>query len=320
MFIKTTKDMKIATDSPKKRIRRPSFFAFFKAQIEQLAANNRMGTARNYRRTLASFTDFREGKDLPLKRFNEDIVTKYEAYLVQRGMQRNSSSFYLRILRAVFNRAASLKLVVQTCPFSNVYTGVDRTRKRAMDEQAIQRLQQLDLSASPALALTRDLFIFSFCTRGMAFVDIAFLKKTEVHDGVISYVRRKTGQRITVKIEPCIARIIRSYIRKKPTSPYLFPVLTNESPRDAFKQYQTAIGYHNRKLKRLGGLIGEKRPLTSYVARHTWATTAQQHSIPLAVICAAMGHTSERTTRIYLDGIEDSIIDRANKKILKGLF
>ena len=122
---------------------------------------------------------------------------------------RNTVSFYMRILRAVYNRAVRQRLTEQSFPFSGVYTGIDHTRKRAVEERLIGRLRNLDLSGSDALALARDLFIFSYCTRGMSFVDMAFLRKHDLSGGEINYVRRKTGQLMTVHLETCMREIVR---------------------------------------------------------------------------------------------------------------
>ncbi len=200
--------------------------------------------------------------------------------------------------------------------FRGVYKGIDRTRKRAADEDLVVRLLSLDLSSSAALALARDLFVFSYCTRGMAFVDVAFLRKDDVRDGVISYVRRKTGQRLTVGLEPCIELIMKRYDVETADSPYVFPIITSENPEVAYTQYQIALNYHNRKLKRIASLLGEPLRLSTYTARHTWATAARNHQVPLSVISAGMGHTSEKTTQIYLADLDTSVIDQANRGIL----
>ena len=217
------------------------------------------------------------------------------------------------MLRAVYNKAVRQHLTEQTAPFQNVYTGIGRTRKRAVDEQVVMRLQQLDLSGSPSLALARDLFVFSYCTRGMAFIDIAFLRKADIEGGFISYCRHKTGQRLTIRIEPCIRKIVERY---RTATTYVFPIITSSDPETAFRQYHTAIGYHNRKLKRLAELVGIEIPLSSYTSRHTWATTARNYNIPLSVISAGMGHASEKTTQIYLASLENAVIDDANQCIL----
>ena len=208
-----------------------SVLAFLRGQIARLTSKEgRLGTARNYTRTLNSFSAFLGGTDLPFAAFTEPLVEEYNAYLVRRGVVRNTVSFYMRILRAVYNRAVRQRLTEQSFPFSGVYTGIDHTRKRAVEERLIGRLRNLDLSGSDALALARDLFIFSYCTRGMSFVDMAFLRKRDLSGGEINYVRRKTGQLMTVHLETCMREIVRRYEWRTRNTPYVFPLLTAEGP------------------------------------------------------------------------------------------
>lgn len=287
--------------------------------VDEFKNDGRWGNTRNLQRALNSFSGFLEGRDVPLKEVDEKLVMEYEQWLRARKVSKNSSSFYMRTLRSAYNKVMSRNQMEQIFPFRNVYTGVERTRKRAVHEDIMVHLQKLDLAHSAPLAFSRDLFIFSYCTRGMAFVDIAYLKKEDVSGGMLSYIRHKTGQRLTVRIEPCIEEIIKRYESSVRNTPYLFPIITSENPEEAFRQYQTALGYHNRKLKKLGKLTGENLHLSSYTARHSWATVTRKHNIPLSVISAGMGHTSEKTTLIYLDSIENSLIDKANEKILEAL-
>ena len=289
------------------------------ALVDELKNDGRWGNARNLQRASNSFSDFLGGLDIPLKQIDERLVMEYEQWLRTRKVSKNSSSFYMRTLRSAYNKVISRNQMEQTFPFRNVYTGVERTRKRAVPEDIMVRLQKLDLTHSAPLAFSRDMFIFSYCTRGMAFVDIAYLKKEDVSGGILSYVRHKTGQRLTVRIEPLIEEIIKRYEPSVRNSPYLFPIITSNDPEETFRQYQTALGYHNRKLKKLGKLTGENLHLSSYTARHSWATVARKHNVPLSVISAGMGHTSEKTTLIYLDSVENSLIDKANEGILEAL-
>ena len=148
---------------------------------------------------------------------------EYEQWLRIRKVSKNSSSFYMRTLRSAYNKVISRNQMEQTFPFRNVYTGVERTRKRAVPEDIMVRLQKLDLTHSAPLAFSRDMFIFSYCTRGMAFVDIAYLKKEDVSGGILSYVRHKTGQRLTVRIEPVSYTHLDVYKRQgaSPLSPLI---------------------------------------------------------------------------------------------------
>lgn len=293
--------------------------SFIRAQIGQLTIEKRFGTARNYQRTLNSFSAFLGGVDIPFSAFTESLVEDYNACLRRRGVVRNTVSFYMRILRSIYNKAVKQHLAEQAFPFSNVYTGIDRTCKRAVGEQVICRLNRLDLRGSAALSFARDLFIFSYGTRGMAFVDLAYLRKTNVCDGVLRYARHKTGQQLSVRLEPCIKEIAARYAERSRDLPYLFPILTTEDPVRAYAQYQVALNYYNRLLKKLSKLLGLEQGLSSYTSRHSWATAARNHNVPLTVISAGMGHTSERTTQIYLMMLEDSVIDRANHGIIASL-
>lgn len=285
-----------------------------------LEADGKLGTARNYRRTLNSFSGFLDGRDIPFSLFDDRLVGRYDDWLRRRKVVRNTVSFYMRVLRAVFNKAVKEDIVWPAQPFRHVYTGVDRTCKRAVGEEVVVRLQRLDLACSPSLALARDIFIFSYCSRGMAFVDIAFLRKQDIVGDTIFYVRRKTGQRLVVRIEPCAGKLIKRYSESTRASGYVFPLLRAEEPVRAFAQYRTALNYYNRRLKRLSELLGLETPLSSYTSRHTWATTARNHNIPLSIISAGMGHASEKTTQIYLASLENSVIDQANRSIIASLY
>ena len=294
-----------------------SVLDFMKNQIRLMRNANRLGTALNYEKTMKNFAEFLGGVNLPFSAMTEQLIADYNAFLVQRGMVRNSISFYMRIMRAVYNKAVRHKFVEQSHPFTEVYTGIDRTRKRAVSESVISQLYKLKLTEDTPLALARDIFIFSYCTRGMAFVDIAYLKKENIQNGVICYARRKTGQLLSVRIEPSIQRIIDRY--SSALSPYVFPILTSTDTKEAYEEYQVAINNHNRQLRRLSKMLPAGCKLTSYTSRHSWATAARNHNVPISVISAGMGHTSEQTTQIYLTMLENSVIDDANKGLIMSL-
>lgn len=276
----------------------------------------KFSTARNYMKACNSFSKFvAEHPSPPWP--DEMTILKYNAWLQQRGIVRNTVSFYMRILRSAYNKAAEEGLVFHKKLFSKVYTGIDKTSKRAIDECLIARILSLDLKNDHVMELTRDMFIFSYCSRGMAFVDMVLLKKINIRESHIVYSRRKTGQRIYVKIEKYIRVIIDKYIRDD--SEYIFPVLCEAAPEVIFRQYQTALGYYNRNLKRLGNIAGIDVRLSSYMARHSWASNARKHNIPINIISAGMGHDSEKTTRIYLSAIDSKAVDAANSKLLESL-
>ena len=158
---------------------------------EMKIKSGRLGTARSYLRTMKSLSCYLGGKDIPLDEVDDKLMTSYELWLRQRQVTRNSSSFYMRVLRSIYNKGIDEGYTSQTFPFRNVYTGVDRTDKRAVGEDVLIRLRHLDLTKSPHLALSRDIFMFSYAMRGMAFVDIAFLRKSDVHGNEIVYFGRR---------------------------------------------------------------------------------------------------------------------------------
>lgn len=255
-------------------------------QIGLLIKNGCLGTARNYLCARNSFASFLHNRDIAIHLMTEDFILEYDSWLKKRGITRNSLSFYMRILRSVYNKAATEMFFDPQNIFKKVYTGIDRTRKRAVNENIIVRLNNLNLSEHKTLDYARDIFIFSFYTRGMAFVDVAYLKKSNIRNGFIQYIRRKTGQIINIRIESCMKKIIDHY---KTSSEYIFPIITSSDENIAYRQYQNSLSYYNKQLKKISDLLGLSSPLTSYTARHTWATAARNKNIPLSVISAGHG-------------------------------
>ena len=198
-------------------------------------------TSETYTSTLNSFMRFMEGRDIPPCDMDSDLMIAYEAWLKSGGVSMNTISFYMRNLRAVYNRAVEKELVIQRFPFRHVYTGVERTTKRAVPLRAIKQLMTLDLSLHPAKRFARDMLLLSFYTRGMSMIDMVFLKKKDLNNGILSYRRKKTGQQLFVKWEPCMQEIVDRY--NIPGSPYLLPIIARPG-MDERKQYINASRGH----------------------------------------------------------------------------
>lgn len=296
-----------------------SVLSYGQRLISRLTEKGKLGTARNLRSTLTSFTEFLHGRDIAFSLLDEVVIGEYADWLAKRGITSNSSSFYMRNLRSVYNRAVREEGIKQTFPFRYVYTGIDKTAKRSVDEKVIIRLKGLELNDISGLGFARDLFLFSYCTRGMSFVDMAYLRHKDIRNGYICYKRKKTGRPLSIRIEQIVQEIINRYQKRTTGSCYLFPILHTEDDEQSYKQYQTGLRYYNKQLKKLASLLGENIVLTSYTSRHTWASTARKHNIPVAVISDGMGHTSEKTTLIYLSSIDTSVIDRANAELVSLL-
>lgn len=294
---------------------RRSFGLFMKEQIGRLESMKRMRTSETYTAAYRSFMRFMDNKDVAIDEFDEKLMGEYENFLKMTGAGLNTVSFYMRIMRAVYNRAVDEGIIDQRYPFKKVYTGIARTVKRALRFDDIRRIKNVDLSNEPNLAFARDMFMFSFYTRGMSFVDMSFLSKSNLSGGVLSYCRRKTGQRLDIKWEKCMQEIVERY---DACGPYILPIVSPDKgdERLQYRQCQCRI---NAYLKRLGRMMGFLHPLTMYVARHSWASVAKSRNVPLSIISEGMGHDSDATTRIYLASIEASRIDEANSSILNAL-
>lgn len=293
-----------------------SFLLFTRNLIVQLKQIGKVRTAETYTCALNSFIRFQGETDLFWEAVDSNLMMEYEVYLKAEGGCPNTSSYYMRSLRAIYNRAVEKELTIQRYPFKHVYTGIDKTVKRAVPVKVIRQIRNLNLELSPMLDYARDIFMFSFYTRGMSFVDMAYLKKKDLHNGILSYRRQKTNQQLFIKWEKPMQEIIDKY--DTTGTPYLLPIIKDVG-KDERRQYKNASHLVNCKLKKIGMQLGLTIPLTTYVARHGWASIAKSKNIPISTISEAMGHDSENTTRIYLASLNTSVIDKANSLIIKSI-
>ena len=293
-----------------------SLFNFMESIIIKLKQNGKVRTSETYTSALNSFKKFRKDEDIMLDCLNSEVMEAYEAWHQSRGVAPNTISFYTRILRAVYNRAVEEDIVENKNPFRHVYTGVDKTIKRALPLPVIKKIKALDLSLTPALDYARDMFMMSFMLRGMSFIDMAFLRKTDLQNGYITYRRRKTGQKLVIEWTNEMQLILDKYPEN--ASDYLLPVIRNPGTNERCTYHN--MGYNiNHNLKAVAKVVGVTIPLTLYVARHSWASIAKSKGIPLSVISEGMGHDNEATTQIYLASLDTSAVDKANSLILKSI-
>lgn len=290
-----------------------SLFPFMEKVIDRLSRLNQLGTADNYRAALRRFRRFRNGSDLSFDNVDTTLMEDYQACLKADGLSRNSISFHMRVMRAVYNRAVRQGLTADRHPFLTVFTGMEKTRKRAITVNDIQRIRNLDLSSDRNLEFARDMFLFLFFCRGMSFVDAAFLKRTDIKDGVLVYNRHKTGRQLHVKVIRQIQNLLDRYL--PPDSQYIFPIITNPGKNER-RQYETTLRRVNNALKTIGEKAGLSAKLTTYVSRHSWATIAKTKNVPINIISDALGHESAATTQIYLASIDASVIDLANELVV----
>ena len=293
-----------------------TLFNYMQAAITRLWKQGQYRTSETYTAALNSFREFRNGVDLYFDDMDSNMLLEYEYHLKAKALSPNTISFYMKRLRAVYNNAVEDGYVENKNPFKKVFTSSEKTVKRAIPLKFVRKLKDLDLSYSPSKSFARDMFLFSFYTRGMAFVDMAYLQKKNLKDSVLTYRRKKTGQLLSIRWEDCMESIVNQY--SSLSSPFLLSII-KEPAGNTRKQYHNALTLINHNLKAIGKELGLTLPLTMYVARHSWASIARDEGIPISVISEGMGHDSESTTQIYLASLETHVIDKANKKILKLL-
>lgn len=296
-----------------------SFFSLMDYRIKQLEDNKQERTQSNYRSTQRMFKEFRKDKDLHPSDFTPLVAEEFEAYLKKKGNSPNTISFYMRILQAIYNYAFKKRWLKENVyPFRGVFTGQEKTVKRAIDIETVKKLAELDLHQTPNLELAQDLFMFSLYTRGMTFIDMAHLKKGNLRGNVLVYHRHKTKQRIEVELPECALSLLGKYAAATQGSDYLLPILYSSEEMHGVK-YSTALKKYNFSLRKISDIMGLKIPLTSYVSRHTWATLAKKCGVKLHIISEAMGHHSEETTRIYLDELDKNVLNEAGKIVVNEL-
>lgn len=293
-----------------------TLFVFTEKIIATLRIKGKHSTADNYRATLNSLKNYRADQDVMLDTIDREFVEGYESWLKAKGLCLNTISFYMRIFRAIYRRVVDADIITERNPFRHVYTGICKTVKRALPLKVIRKIKTMDLTFDPQLDHARRMFLMSFYLRGMSFIDMAYLKKSNLQNGFITYNRRKTGQLLTVAWTKEMQAILDCY----PTTAgeYMFPIIPYYSINHR-ASYKSACFRINRNLKKIGQMIGSSTPLTMYAARHSWASLAKSHGVPIGVISEAMGHDNESTTRIYLASLETSVVDKANERIISLL-
>lgn len=282
--------------------------------IDDMKKIGKKAVVKRFGTTVNSIVRYTDGNDVAWNDLTSTFMLGFEEFLMRRGLCRNTTSFYMRNLRSIVNRAIEQDIEVPRNPFKHVYMGVDKTVKRAVNIDIIRKIRDIDLTGRPALDFARKVFIFSFYTRGMSFVDIAFLKKSNLHNSVITYSRRKTHQQLMVRIEPETRKLIDSF--EKNETDYLLPIITEEGG-DEEHQYENAYHRINRNLQSIGKMLGLEKKLTMYVARHAWASIAHSNNVAISTISKAMGHDSEKTTIIYLQSLDTTSVDDANSDIIR---
>ena len=292
-----------------------TWFGFVRDMAAKKEKTGRQGTAKTYRDALNSFIRFRQGEDMAPDALDKETIAQYEAWLRSCGLKRNSSSCYLRSLRTLYRKAVEMGLTTDKGIFRHVFTGFAKTAKRAIPLESVRNIRLLRLPSHSPLAFARDMFILSIYLQGMAFIDLAYLRKSDIRNGVLQYNRKKTRQSLSIGWEPSMQAIVEEYAHLTVGSPYLLPIITRTDGTER-RQYEKAEHNINRNLKKIGRMAGLCIPLTPYGARHTWASTMRDMGYDLSIVSTGLGHENLKTTQIYLSSIDTMAVTKANKKMI----
>lgn len=286
---------------------------FMERHIAKKESQGKIGTARAFRSTMRSLKKYIGNRVIAFTDVDSHFVKGYEEFLYDRHVKQNTVGFYLRNLRTIYNLADESGIAVGEDAFRRVRIKTIKTLKRALKQDVVEKIALMDLSDDIKLDKARDLFMFSFYTRGMSFVDIIYLRHTDMVDGVIYYRRQKTHQLMEVAITEPLQKLITKYYTD---DTYVLPFINQGDQETIYKRYLATYGTLYRSLNLLKKRLRLSTPLTTYVARHSWATIAKEQGASTSIISEGLGHTSEKTTSIYLKEFDRSVIDKINEKIV----
>ena len=292
------------------------------AYIAHLREVGRYSTAKSYLDALRSFKCFCGMEEIPYAYIDKERLLLYQAWLSKRGCMRNTVSTYMRRIRHIYNLAVEAG-EVSYIPnlFKGVFTGVESKRKKALPREMLERMFNAPLG-DPSLRRVQLTVRLMFSFSGMAFVDFAHLRKENVKDGVLSYHRQKSGSFIRVEI-PADVRLLLDELAvcTDKDSPYLFPFLSGKKTGEAaYAEYNGALLRFNRDLRSLAETCGVGEPVTSYTIRHSFATTLKEQDVPIEMISELLGHTSIKTTQIYLKSFSLERLSAVNRACFESVY
>jgi integrase len=318
-----TPDVLIAETN--KPLKRTTIFAYFALKIQHLKDRKQIGNAKVYIDTLSQLKTYVDNKDFSFSQLDYSFLVKFETHLKSKGLSDNGISVRFRTIRALFNSAIDENFAKRDIyPFdkfkiSERYS--TKTQKRAITKEDIKKVEALIFKKNTSEFEAQQYFLFSYYGQGINFVDIANLKWRNLINGRIFYKRAKTGNELNFKLAEPALNIIEHFRLAKNSlqNDYIFPILNTDihlTPTQKHNRVHKVLTRVNKDLKNIGKEAGVVTPLTSYVARHTFATVLKRSGVNTAVISEAMGHQTEAITQTYLKSFENSIIDEAMEHLL----
>ena len=302
---------------------------YLNGYIDRLLAEKRVGNAKTFQELRTSLTKFCRSLDFYFIDIDAEWLKRYEQWLrVERHYSDNSIGIRFRSLRVLYNSAITDGLIKKAdYPFDTfkVSRFKEATAKRSLTKEDIRRIMDCEVRTltkypKPFLQLAKDLFLFSYLSCGINLTDILHIRYADIVDERLVINRQKTGKLLSFQLQPAALDILDKY-RQPNAHPqdYIFPVLRRSVHVTAQQQYGR-VQRTNKRINRYLKLIGEHLhlpiTLTTYVARHSFATVLKRSGVSTSIISESLGHSSEKITQIYLDSFENSQIDAAMQNLL----
>lgn len=309
----TIEELKALLDGKPKQVNEPiTFKSFTDKLIKEMHQVNKNGNALVYRTAISKFLSFCNNPNIQFNEITYTLLEQFSHSLTVQGLKVNSISNYFRTLRAIYNKAIKQKVVDRShYPFHDIKIKSERTLKRAVLRQDIAKLELLQFEKGTAEWQALNSFLLSFYLIGVSFTDLAYLTRKNIIDGRVVYRRRKTHKNYSIKLFPQAEAILNAFHQQG--AKYLIPILPNHIEEDSLRAKQLIhqwIKTTNKYLKRMGVDVGIPATITTYVARHTFATTAKRLGYSNELIAEALGHEyGNKITNIYLDSFDQVVVD-----------
>ena len=262
----------IPLSTPKRAGEGPGFITYANSRVEKLKDEGRYDAANKLKMYLRKFVTYLGKNEIPFKDFDALLIRNYHTWLKNQELGRNTISLYIRNLKRVYRLAVDEGLATENHPFKDMDVSYhikkmkDRNR---LTPKEVMRLRYMDTSGlRPSALFARDLFLFAVLTKGMTGRDMFYLTKNNLKDGVLTYTSKVNGKQETVRWNGFLQEIVDKYAQ--PDTPYLFPVITSEEPKEQWRQHNAAIHTINWNLRKIGKTFGLSFPLNLTVARHSW--------------------------------------------------
>lgn len=293
-----------------------TFKKFTEKLIKELKDANRIGSSIAYNTALNFVLKNNSGNDLYFQAINYEFLKKLEVAHLAKGNSLNALGVYMRTIRAIYNRAIKENVAKQEWyPFNLYAIRKTKTAKRAIKKEDIQKIENFKPDSGSYFYNARNYFLFSFYLIGLNYTDMAFLTPGNIVNGRLEYYRKKTKKFYSIAISDKAMKILKVYLKGKKKDEYIFPIIKRKTAFDRRNDIVNALKIHNKRLGKMAVKLEIKGNITSYVARHSWASIGRMMDVPIDVISQALGHENVKTTQIYLESFEKNIIDGASQMI-----